>query len=122
MPDDHREQALADAERFDHGRNGVVQRDAGDDAGQRDRQHDERATRRCRPKKRYRWTAKATSVPRTRAIAVAPRPALTEVHSASRAPALPHARLHHSVVNPVGGQANVRSALNELISTTSSGT
>jgi hypothetical protein len=75
-----------------------------------------------RPKNRYRCTAKATMLPSTRATAVAPRPALTDVHAASRAPVLDHARVHHSVVRPGGGHANVRSVLNELTSTTSSGT
>lgn len=47
-----------------------------------------------RPKNLKRWTAKAMSVPRTKAIAVAPSPALTEVHSAARAPVLRHASPH----------------------------
>ena len=75
-----------------------------------------------RPKNRYRCTANATIVPSTSAMAVAPRPAFTEVHSASRAPAFSQARAHQSVVQLGGGQAKVRSALNELTSTIASGT
>lgn len=75
-----------------------------------------------RPKNRYRCTANAAIVPSTHATAVAPRPALTEVHSADRTPPFCQARDHHSPVTWVGGQANVLSALNELISTTNSGT
>ena len=41
-----------------------------------------------RPKKRWRETAIAASVPSTIAIAVAPSPAFTEVQSASRTPGL----------------------------------
>ena len=75
-----------------------------------------------RPKNRYRATANDAIVPRTSATAVAPRPAFTDVASASRAPGLFQARYHHSRVNPLGGQPNVRSVLNDEISTTSSGT
>jgi hypothetical protein len=75
-----------------------------------------------RPKNVNRCTAKETIVPSTSAMAVAPRPALTDCSSAWRAPGLDHARVHHSVVHSAGGQANVRSALNELMSTTASGT
>ena len=49
------------------------------------------------------------SVPRTRAMAVAPSPALTEVHSASRAPVLPRRRDHQWKVRPGGGQPELRS-------------
>ena len=75
-----------------------------------------------RPKNRYRATANDAIVPSTSATAVAPSPALTEAASASRAPGLCHARFHHSKVSPLGGQPNVRSMLNDEISTTSSGT
>ncbi len=75
-----------------------------------------------RPKNRYRWTAKARQVPSTRASAVAPRPTLTLVQSADRAPALSSVRRHHSSVSPLGGKPNVRDELNELTSTSSSGT
>ena len=61
-------------------------------------------------------------VPSTSAIAVAPRPALTESTARRGRPSLFHAGRHHWVVRPGGGQANVRSALNELTSTTTSGT
>lgn len=61
-------------------------------------------------------------MPSTSAIAVAPRPAWTEVHSASRRPAEPQAAPHQRSVNPAGGQEKVRSELNELSSTTASGT
>ncbi len=75
-----------------------------------------------RPKNRNRPTAKDTIVPSTSAMAVAPSAAFTEVHRAFRAPWFSHARAHHSVVQLDGGQANVRSALNELISTIANGT
>jgi hypothetical protein len=75
-----------------------------------------------RPKNLKRCTAKDTIVPRIRAMAVAPSPALIDVHRASRAPELFQAADHHRVVKSCGGQANVRSPLNELTSTSSSGT
>ena len=53
---------------------------------------------------------------------MAPRPALTDVSSASRGPGASNASDHHWVVNPVGGQPKVLSALNELIAMTASGT
>ena len=74
------------------------------------------------PKKSNRVSASASSAPSTRAIAVAPRPAFTEVHSAARGPGACAAICHHSVVYDGGGQPNVRSALNEFRVTTASGT
>jgi hypothetical protein len=75
-----------------------------------------------RPKKRWRWTANDSRVPRTRATRVAPAAALTEVQRAARAPGLSQARAHHSAVKPSGGQAATRAELKELITTTSRGT
>ena len=74
------------------------------------------------PKKSNRVSARASSAPSTSAIAVAPSPALTEVHSASRGPWACSARSHHWVVNDGGGQPKVRSELNELSATIASGT
>ena len=51
------------------------------------------------------------SVPSTSAIAVAPRPALSEVHSASRTPGLWNAFENHSVVKPSIGQLCERDSL-----------
>ena len=48
-----------------------------------------------RPKNLYRATANAAIVPSTRAIAVAPSPALTEFSRPSIAPLLCAARPHH---------------------------
>src|SRR5689334_4103528 len=75
-----------------------------------------------RPKKRYRATAKAAAVPSTIAIAVAPSAASTLVSSALRAPPACQALPHQDAVKPVGGQLKVREELNELTSTTTSGT
>jgi hypothetical protein len=75
-----------------------------------------------RPKKRWRWTANESRVPRTRATRVAPAAAFTEVQRAARAPGLPQARPHQSAVKPSGGQAATRAGLKELITTTSRGT
>ena len=74
------------------------------------------------PKKSNRASAMPSSDPSTSAIAVAPRPALTEVHSASRGPWACRARSHHWVVNDGGGQPKRRSELNELIATIANGT
>ncbi len=51
-------------------------------------------------------------VPSTSAMAVAPRPALTEVQSASRTPGLSKALENHSVVSPSMGQLCERDSLN----------
>ena len=51
VADDDREQPEADAERFEHRTEGGVERDAGDDAGQRDRQ-DHQKEMASRPKNR----------------------------------------------------------------------
>src|SRR3954454_10275660 len=75
-----------------------------------------------RPKNRYRDTANAAIVPSSSAMAVAPSPAFTLVVSAARAPEECHALVHHVVVNPRGGQPNVRELLNELMTTTTRGT
>jgi hypothetical protein len=75
-----------------------------------------------RPKNLYRCSDIAASVPSTSATAVDSRPTTTEVRSASSAPALCAARDHHCRVKPAGGQPNARSLLNELITTTISGT
>ena len=53
-----------------------------------------------RPKKRYRATASAASVPSSSAIAVAPRAAFSETRSASRTPGLSIAFPNHFVVRP----------------------
>ena len=53
---------------------------------------------------------------------MAPRPARTDVPSAARAPVLCQARSHQLRVSPLGGQLNVRSVLNDEMSTTISGT
>ncbi len=75
-----------------------------------------------RPKKRCRATANAMSVPRTSAIAVAPRPAFTDTHRAPRAPELSRATDHQCRVSPGGGQLALRSGFRELTRTSSSGT
>ena len=76
----------------------------------------------CLPKKLYRVRARASSEPRTNAMAVAPRPAFTDVSRASRGPGACSAIDHHCVVSPGGGQPKVRSLLKELIVTTPIGT
>lgn len=55
-------------------------------------------------------------------MAVAPSPALTEVHSAVRAPSLSQATDHQWKVRLEGGQLALRSGLKELIRTSASGT
>lgn len=75
-----------------------------------------------RPKNRCRATAKAISVPSTRAMAVAPRPAFTETQSAARAPSFSQATDHQRKVSPDGGQLALRSGLKELTRTRASGT
>ena len=74
-----------------------------------------------RPKNLYRVSASASRLASTRAIAVAPSPASTDVRRASRGPGALSATDHHLVVRPGGGQPNVRSELNELIATTPNG-
>ena len=74
-----------------------------------------------RPKKRKRCMAKAASVPRTRAIAVAARATCTEFHSASRGPSVSHAWRHQSSVKPCGGHDSDVAVLNDRIATTASG-
>ena len=54
-------------------------------------------------------------------FAVAPRPAFTDVHSASRTPGLWNAFSNHSVVSPGIGHFNVRRELNAYSAITSSG-
>ena len=75
-----------------------------------------------RPKKRVRRSASPASVPSTRAITVASSATSRLVSSASRAPVLWAASFHQCSVNPLGGQANVRSTLKEFTSTRPSGT
>ncbi len=65
-----------------------------------------------RPKKRYRDTASETSVPSTRATAVAPRAASTESWSASRTPSLWYATENHFVEKFSIGQLCVTLSLN----------
>ena len=86
---------------------GVADRDAGDDAGRAIG----RITRKeivSRPKKRWRATASAASVPRTRAITVANSPAFSEVKKASRAASSLNAWLNQWVVQPGGGHSRIR--------------
>ena len=51
-----------------------------------------------RPNQECLWIAKATIEPSTSAMAVAPSPALTEFHSASRMPVFSSAFAHQSSV------------------------
>jgi hypothetical protein len=74
-----------------------------------------------RPKNSWRCTAKATMVPSTSAITVAPRPTITELPSEAHMPSLFHASAHQRSVKPLGGKANVRDELNALTTTRSSG-
>ena len=74
-----------------------------------------------RPKNRNRCSASAAIVPSTSAISVATRATCTDTQTASRAPWDWKAAFHHSVVYPVGGQANVREVLNELSTTSARG-
>src|SRR3954454_14703469 len=74
-----------------------------------------------RPKNREREAGHAAIVPSNSATAVAPRPALMLLSSASLAPAACQARDHHDTVKPEGGHPNVRDRLNELTRTTASG-
>ncbi len=75
-----------------------------------------------RPKKRVRRNPIAASVPNTSATTVASAATLRLVSSASRAPWLSAASFHQCRVKPGGGQPNVLSVLNELTTTSSSGT
>ena len=65
-----------------------------------------------RPKKRWRETANAASVPSSSAIAVAPVAAFSDVHSASRTPGFSIARPNQSSVRPGIGHFSVRRSLN----------
>ena len=56
------------------------------------------------------------------ATAVARSPTWMLTQSADRAPELCAAAFHQWSVNPLGGQVNVRSTLNELTITSASGT
>ena len=64
-----------------------------------------------RPKKRWRATASEARVPSTIAIAVAARPALSEVSSASRADSFSIAFGNQSRVRPGGGHSRMLLAL-----------
>ena len=61
-------------------------------------------------------------MPSTTAIAVAASATCTDVTTAARTPSFVAAACHQRSVNPGGGQAKVALALNELSSTSSSGT
>ena len=61
-------------------------------------------------------------MPSTTAITVASSATCTEVSTATRTPSFDAATCHHRSVRPGGGQAKVALALNELSSTTASGT
>src|SRR5262249_46695484 len=65
-----------------------------------------------RPKNWFRATAIDASVPRARAMAVAPSATPMEVTNAARRPVFSNASTTHWVVKPVGGQADVPLALN----------
>ena len=73
------------------------------------------------PKKLYLETAKATQVPRTKAIDVAPNPTLIEEVIAFIKPPLWPTLPHHVVESDCGGQLKVRDGLKELITTVTSG-
>ena len=61
-------------------------------------------------------------MPSTTAITVASSATCTEVSTAVRTPSLDAATCHQRRVRPGGGQAKVALALNELSSTSASGT
>src|SRR3954452_17482064 len=63
----------------------------------------------------------AARVPSTSAIAVATSANFTELHSASRGPAVSHVTRHQWSVNPCGGHDSVVAVLNDRIATTRSG-
>src|SRR4051794_22089699 len=67
-----------------------------------------------RPKNSNRDTARAASVPSTRAMSVAPTPAFTDVHSASRTPGLCTALSNHSSCRALERPA-LRAALVERV-------
>ena len=73
------------------------------------------------PKKLYLETAKATQVPSTKAIAVAPKPTLIEEVIALINPPLCPTLPHHVVDSDCGGQLKVRDGLNEFITTVTRG-
>ena len=73
------------------------------------------------PKKLYLETAKATQVPSTNAIAVAPKPTLTEEVIALINPPLWPTFPHQVVDSDWGGQLKVRDGLKEFITTVISG-
>ena len=74
-----------------------------------------------RPKKRYRDSPNARSVPRNRASPIASSPTWTLTPTACSAPPLLHASPHQCSVYDGGGQPNVFEELKELITTTASG-
>ena len=83
-----------------------------------------RITRRLmtsRPKNSYRCNDSASSVPSTSEMTVATTATHREDRTASRTPGDSKALPHHSKVKPLGGQPNVRSALNEFTTTSISG-
>jgi hypothetical protein len=65
--------------------------------------------------------AAAAKDPKISAIAVAKIAVTTERNTASLIPSLAAALLHHSVVNPVGGQAKDLLVLKEFMTTRSKG-
>jgi hypothetical protein len=70
-----------------------------------------------RPKNSYRVIAAAASDPKIKAMEVAISAVKNERITASRIPSLTAALLHHSVVNPVGGQAKDLLVLKEFMTT-----
>ena len=118
MADDHRCQAQRDAECRGEGR---VQCDTGDDARQCDRQHD-KETDDFAAEEPVPLHGEGGHGAETNAIAVAPRPTVTELASDFHIPSLCHAATHHCVVKPLGGKAKVRDELNALTSTRAKGT
>ena len=105
VADDHRQQREVDVQRLRERR---VQRHAGDDARQRDRQDDQERDRLAAEEVVSGRPRSTASVPSTSAIAVAASPAFTDVHSASRTPVLWSALENQRSVRPGGGHACTR--------------
>ncbi len=83
----------------------AVQRHAGDDAGQGDGQEQQEGDRLAPEEAVAMHGEGGAAYPRTRAMAVAPSPARTDVQSASRTPVCSNARSNHCRLNPGSGQA-----------------
>ena len=86
-------------------RNAALRAMPGDDAGQRDGQDDQQADRLAAEEPEAMHREGGAGCPRTSAMAVAPRAARIDVHSASRTPVCSNACSNHWRLNPGSGHA-----------------